>query len=632
MSWEKLKMQTPDLRAENFKKLAELFPDAVTETITGYDDNGKAIIKRAVDADVLRRAISAEVIDGEAKERYYFTWPDKQRTLALAMQPNNKTLRLVRDKSVGRDGTPGSIDTENIYIEGDNLDALKILRETYLGKIKMIYIDPPYNTGSDFIYNDKFLQDEDEFLINSGQADERGNRLVANNKTSGRFHTDWLNMIYPRLKFAKELLSDDGVIFISIDDNEQANLKKICDEIFGENNFVGNYIKQSKVGGGSDSKFIVKEHEYCVVYAKNIDTVAEMFIEHDEEYLKRYKERDENGRFFWDTFARPGLQLKAEETLNYPIVCPDGSVIKTRWIHRKDRFERELNEGLVRIVPKKEGGWSVQFKQYLNLSGKKPRSMTMDFGGSVEGKNEINELFHDNIFNYPKSVKYITQLLKTVNAPDSLILDFFSGSATTAHAVMKLNSEDGGRRRFILVQLPELTSENSEARKAGYETICDIGEERIKRAGKKIKEDAPLAADDLDIGFRVFKVDSSNIQDVYYKPEDLTQGQLELLADNIKPGRTSEDLLIQAMLEMGVSLSSKIEETEINGKKIFNVNNNFLIACFDDDVSSEAVQAIAELKPDYAVFKDAGIASDAVMTNFDQIFNTYSPGTVRRIL
>ena len=625
MSWEKLKMQTPDLRAENFKKLAELFPDAVTETITGYDDNGKAIIKRAVDADVLRRAISAEVIDGEAKERYYFTWPDKQRTLALAMQPNNKTLRLVRDKSVGRDGTPGSIDTENIYIEGDNLDALKILQETYLGKIKMIYIDPPYNTGSDLIYNDKFLQDEDEFLIKSGQADEQGNRLVANNKSCGRFHTDWLNMIYPRLKFAKELLSDDGVIFISIDDNEQANLKKICDEIFGENNFVANFVVIRAEGGGM-AKQVIKGHDYLYVYAKDINN----FIPLGKPKDIRGKIIERDGDKYWIQEDWLRKEFGKYGTCHYE------EILAIKGQEKLDEINQGIKNGEYVLIPKSNG---------MNIVGKlrKVKDDSSKFYSilkhlSANGITDLKELELEKFFDYPKPLSLIKEIIYGATLFTSkngdIILDFFSGSATTAHAVMKLNAEDGGRRKFILVQLPELTPENSEARKAGYETICDIGEERIKRAGKKIKEERPLDFENLDIGFRVFKVDSSNMQDVYYKPEDLTQGQLELLADNIKPSRTSEDLLIQAMLDMGVSLSSEIKETEINGKKIFHVkvNNNYLIACFDDDVSSEAVQAIAELKPDYAVFKDAGIANNSVMTNFDQIFNTYSPGTVRRIL
>ena len=369
--------------------------------------------------------------------------------------------------------------TDNLYIEGDNLDALKLLKKDYENKIKMIYIDPPYNTEKKFMYNDTFR----------------------NKKKKECRHSGWLNMIYPRLKLARNLLTDDGVIFISIDDNEVDNLKKICNEVFGESNFVGEYIKQSKVGGGSDTKFIVKEHEYCMVFSKNINLTTEMFIAHDEDYLKRYKELDENGKYFWDTFARPGLK----NPIYYDITAPDGTIMNYGWIHGKERFEQELKEGIVRIIPKAVGGWSVQFKQYLNNDGKKPRSMTMDFGGSIDGKNNIGSLFeNEKVFSYPKSVKFITTLMNTICGTNDIILDFFSGSATTAHAVMQLNAEDNGNRKFICVQLPEETDEKSEAYKAGYKNICEIGKERIRRAGEKIKADKPDAV--FDDGFKVYKI------------------------------------------------------------------------------------------------------------------------------
>jgi len=620
---EKLKMHTPDIAEENFRKLAQMFPNAITETV---NENGEVV--RAIDADILRQEISCEVVEGR-QERYQFTWPDKRKSVVLANRPIAKTLRLVREKSVGRDGTQGSIDTENIYIEGDNLDALKLLRETYLGKVKMIYIDPPYNTGNDFVYEDDFTQSTDEYITDSGQLDEQGNRLVPNLESNGRFHTDWLNMLYPRLKIARDFLTDDGVIFISIDDNEVENLKNTCNEIFGNQNFIGTYLKQSKVGGGSDTKFIVKEHEYCILYAKNINLTSEMFMKHEEEYLKRYKEVDEIGRYFWDTFARPGLK----NPIHYDIVAPDGSVMNYGWIHSKERFEQELKEGKVRIIPKNDGGWSVQFKQYLNINGKKPRSMTMDFGGSIEGKKDIGSLFdNEKMFSYPKSVKFIKAILETLNDNQMIIIDFFSGSATTAHAVMQLNTEDNGNRKFIMVQLPEVTDTKSEARKAGYETICDIGEERIRRAGRKIKEDSPLTTTELDIGFRVFKVDSSNMKEVYYTPDEWQQSQIDLFADNIKSDRTPEDLLFQVMLDLGIVLSAEIEETEIDGKKVFSVADGYLIACFDSNVTENTVKAIAKQKPFYAVFRDSGMANDSVATNFEQIFETYSPETVRRVL
>ena len=651
----KLKMRTQNKADENYKKLAELFPNAVTETID--ETTGEVI--RAIDKDVLMQEINTHVVDGK-EERYQFTWPDKKKSVLLANSPIAETLRPCREESVDFDNT------ENLYIEGDNPDVLKLLQETYLGKVKMIYIDPPYNTGNDFVYNDDFAENTDDYLDHSGQFDDDGNQLFQNTESNGRFHTDWLNMIYPRLKIARNLLSDDGVIFISIDDNEVENLRNICNEIFGECNFIASYLKQSKVGGGSDSKFIVKEHEYCLVYSKNIEFASEMYMEHDKEYLKRYKEQDEIGRYFWDTFARPGLK----NPIHYDIVAPDGTIMNYGWIHSKERFEQELKEGKVRIVKKSDGNWSVQFKQYLNLNGKKPRSMTMDFGGSIEGKSDIKLLFdNDKIFGYPKSVKFIKTLLNTINDKEAIVLDFFSGSATTAHAVMQLNAEDGGHRKFIMVQLPEKTDEKSEAFKAGYKNICEIGKERIRRAGKKIKAqlmaegketrdiaekkaqgnavavskaywiDSPeyksankQMASDLDTGFRVLKLDSTNMKDVYYNPAEITIDTIMGTVDNIKEDRTPEDLLFQVMLDLGVLLSSKIEKSTIGGKTVFNVEDSYLIACFDDNVTDEVITAIAKQKPYYFVMRDSSMANDSVATNFEQIFAAYSPDTVRKVL
>lgn len=612
----KLKMQTPNIANENYEKLAALFPDAVTETI---DENGEVV--RAIDKDVLMQEISCKVVD-DKEERYQFTWPDKKKSILLANSPINMTLRPCREESVDFDNT------ENLYIEGDNLDVLKLLRETYLGKVKMIYIDPPYNTGNDFVYKDDFAENADEYLDRSGQYDEEGNRLVQNTESNGRFHTDWLNMI----KVAKDLLSDDGVIFISIDDNEVENLRKVCDEILGEDSFIACYLKQSKVGGGSDSKFIVKEHEYCLVYAKNIENAEEMFMAHDEEYLKRYKEQDEKGKFFWDTFARPGLK----NPINYDIIAPDGTVMNYGWIHGKERYEQEVKDGSVRIIPKTGGGWSVQFKHYLNINGKKPRSMTMDFGGSIEGKTDLGQLFeNEKIFSYPKSVKFIKTLLNTINDKNTIILDFFPGSATTAHAVMQLNAEENGGggygcRRFIMVQLPEPCDEKSEAYKAGYKNICEIGKERIRRAAKKIAEENPNAK--FDGGFRVLKLDSTNMKDVYYNPSEFQPNLLDSLADNIKEDRTAEDLLFQVMLDLGILLSGKIEENVIGGKKVFNVEDNYLIACFDENVTEETITEIAKRKPYYFVMRDSSMANDSVATNFEQIFATYSADTIRKVL
>lgn len=648
---ENLKMHTPDLADENFKKLAKLFPNAITETITGYDENGKAIIERAIDADVLRQEISSAVVEG-SQERYQFTWPDKKKSVVLANQPIAKTLRLDREKSVGRDGTPGSIDTENIYIEGDNLDALKLLQETYLGQVKMIYIDPPYNTGKDFIYEDDFSQDMGEYLANSGQFDEDGGRLVQNPESNGRFHTDWLNMIYPRLRIAKDLLSDDGVIFISIDDNEVENLKKICDEIFGAGNFVANIIIVSNPGG-RDYKQIAIMHENLLVYTKSdrgelneIERQGNFDMRDDVGGYELRELRNRNPKFnrknrpnlFFpicvapdkiDSYGCCAVSLQ-KDNVYYLEVYPYNSIGEASvWRWGQIKVANEINNLVAR--KKKDGNYNIYEKS------RKTTSKAKSIWQETEMRNEdgtrlVGSLFNKAIFDHPKPLSILSRCLTLATDEDDIVLDFFSGSATTAHAVMKINAEDEGHRKFILVQLPEATPENSEAHKAGYKTICEIGEERIRRAGKKIREESPVTTGDLDTGFRVFRVDSSNMEDVYYHPKDFKQGQLSMLADNIKHGRTPEDLLFQVMLDLGVLLSSKIEETTIDGKKVFSVADGYLIACFDNDVSDETVKAIAKKQPFYAVFRDSGMANDSVMTNFEQIFETYSPKTVRKVL
>lgn len=656
---DKLKMHTPNIADENFKKLAALFPNAVTETITGYDENGKAIIERAIDADVLRQEISATVVEG-AQERYQFTWPDKKKSVVLANQPITKTLRLVREKSVGRDGTLGSIDTENIYIEGDNLDALKLLQETYLGKVKMIYIDPPYNTGNDFVYEDDFSMSGEDWNGVSGDYDEDGNRMVQNTESNGRFHTDWLNMMYPRLRIAKDLLSDDGVIFISIDDNEQANMKKFCDEIFGACNFASPFIWP--LPRGINAGLIARSHEYVLCYAKNINTVGRFNRLNDEfEYSIERCNKKIDSRHPESTIDFPaGIKyegadkviegiIEGSETIRIigkmilkngalaePVTLSAGWTMKNMildWLAGKEVFDTK-GQKIVEFFFKENG--KLYSKKELNTLSIK--SVLKDIADTQTARKEIEELFgNQDIFSYPKTIDLPKLFAKLATEKDSIILDFFSGSATTAHAVMQSNAEDGGHRKFILVQLPELTAEKSEARKAGYKTICDIGEERIRRAGQKIlsKRHVTLAPPQHlhpDVGFRVFRVDSSNMKDVYYRPKDTKQGELKFKADNIKEDRTSEDLLFQVMLDLGVLLSSKIEETTIDGKKVFSVADDYLIACFDKDVTDETVKAIAQKKPFYAVFRDAGIASDSVMTNFEQIFETYSPKTQRKVL
>ncbi len=638
---DKLKMHTPNKADENFKKLAEMFPNAVTETM---DENGEVV--RAIDKDVLMQEISCTVVDGN-EERYQFTWPDKKKSVLLANAPINKTLRPCREESVDFDTT------ENLYIEGDNLEVLKLLQETYLGKIKMIYIDPPYNTGSDFVYADNFAQSTDEYIANSGQFDEEGNRLVKNLDSNGRYHTDWLNMIYPRLKIAKNLLTEDGVIFISIDDSENKNLKNVCDEIFGAANFVSQLIWQNKKGGGNDSKNIAIEHEYILAYARNISALSEFYEAYSDDYIKRYKEHDEIGRFFWDTFKRKsGKQY-------YPIVCPDGTVLQfdddgnpISWLRSKARFESDIKSGEIRIV-KLGDKWSVQFKQRIPL-GKTPRSIFTtetvftEQGTTSTGSSDVYEYFKKDVFSNPKPVELIKFLLGFGLQKDDIVLDFFSGSATTAEAVMRSNAE-GKRCKYILVQLkedidPMLNSASANAKRVAENAVAvldelrrphiipELAKERIRRAGKKIKDENPLNTQNLDTGFRVLKCDTSNMKDVYYSPADFNMNLLDMMADNIKEDRTPEDLLFQVMLDLGVELSSKIEETTIAGKKVFDVADGFLIACFDKNVNDETIKAIAQKQPYYFVMRDSSLANDSVATNFEQIFETYSPDTVRKVL
>ena len=629
---EKLNMHTPDLADENFKKLAALFPQAVTET---KDENGEVV--RAIDADVLRQEISAAVVEG-AQERYQFTWPDKKKAIVKANQPIAKTLRLDRAKSMGRDGTAGSMDTENIYIEGDNLDVLKLLQETYLGKVKMIYIDPPYNTGKDFIYKDNFSQSTDEYLDNSGQFDEEGNRLAQNTESNGRFHTDWLNMLYPRLRLAKDLLSDDGVIFISIDDNEQGNLKKICDEIFGESNFVAQLIWERAYAPKNDARFISNSHDYVLMFAKNINEFVIGRLPRTAEANARYQNPDNDPRGVW----KPSdLSVKTyNAACDYPITAPSGRVIEPPagrcWSLSKKIFLERLQDN--RIYFGTDGNSVPCIKRFLTelkFTGMAPTSIMFykDVGHSQEGAKEVTTLMEAGVFDGPKPVRLLMRLLTLANlADDSLVLDFFSGSATTAHALIQYNAEKEKHCKFITVQMPEVTNETGTAYKAGYKTICEIGEERIRRAGKKIKEENPLTSDKLDIGFRVFRVDSSNMKDVYYRPADYRQEDIDLFADNIKPDRTPEDLLIQVMLDLGILLSAEILETEIDGKQVFSVADGYLIACFDKDVTEKTVKEIAQKQPVYAVFRDSGMASDSVAANFEQIFAAYSPRTQRKVL
>ncbi|MBD5527619.1 MAG: site-specific DNA-methyltransferase [Lachnospiraceae bacterium] len=667
-------MHTPNLADENFKKLAAMFPNAVTETITGYEEDGKPIIERAIDADVIRQEISAQVVEG-TQERYQFTWPDKKKSVVLANAPIAKTLRLDREKSVGRDGTEGSIDSENIYIEGDNLDALKLLQETYLGKVKMIYIDPPYNTGGDYIYKDDFSLEVGLYHENSGQIDEEGGQLVQNLESNGRFHTDWLNMLYPRLRLAKDLLSDDGVVFISIDNCEFENLTKICNEVFGAGNFIDCITWNTRVPK-NDNKGLGNIHQYILVYVKNkaanrqftmqkdgLDDVFELLeklkkrgipIPEAEEELKKFYERKGYDRGItlynalddnYQPWGKINMSWPNSDTFGptYDVLHPATHLPTKKpergWRWNKETFDSHLD--YEHTIKRHDGSYVCGDIWFSNDENTQPSSIKYlrDVAKMLlrtvislksDGGVELESIFgRKSFFSNPKPTSLIELLVDSIEEPDAIIMDFFSGSATTAHAIMHLNAAAGGHRRYIMVQLPEIIDAKNEANKAGYKTICEIGEERIRRAGKKIKEETGA---DIDYGFRVFRVDSSNMKDVYYKPAEYTQEQLSLYADNIKPDRTPEDLLFQVMLDLGVLLSSKIEEEEIAGKKVFSVENGYLIACFDNDVTEETVTEIAKRHPFYAVFRDSGLASDSVAVNFEQIFETYSPKTRRKVL
>lgn len=639
---EHLNMQSMDKVAANVAKIRELFPNCVTERI-----NNEGQLEHAIDFDMLKQELSDHVVDG-LQERYQFTWPDKRKAILAANAPINKTLRPCREESVDFDNT------ENLYIEGDNLEVLKLLQETYLGKVKMIYIDPPYNTGNDFVYEDEFKQSADEYIDNSGQLDEEGNRLVANTESNGRFHTDWLNMIYPRLKLAKDLLSEDGVIFISIDDNEVDNLRKICDEVFGEENFKSNSIIINN-RGGRDYGGIALQHDYILIYSKNIIATLNPINETD----KQFQYYDEYGGFNLMELRNRNIKFndKNRPNLCYPFYVNPNNADKNGLLE----LSLEPKIGFIEVYPAKSNGvqtvwrWGKEEKARDNINkeifGKENRNggymivqkyrkstkMQRSVWDEKEFVNErgteaIKDLLDKAYFNYPKSVYTIKRVLELGSSKNSLILDFFSGSATTAHAVMQLNAEDGGKRKFIMVQLPEVCAENSEAYKAGYKNICEIGKERIRRAGQKIKEENPLTTQDLDIGFRVLKCDSSNMEDVYFTPKEYMDKQQSLFVDNIKKDRSDEDLLFDAMLKLDTPLSSKIEKITIAGKTVYNVAQGHLMACFDTDVTDEVITAIAKEMPSYFVMRDSSQADDSVAINFEQIFNTYSPQTVRRVL
>ena len=678
---EKLKMHSPNKVDENIRKIGELFPNCLTERLGA---NGEP--EACIDFDMLKQELSSVVVDGP-EERYQFTWPDKKKSILLANAPISATLRPCREESVDFDHT------ENLYIEGDNLDVLKLLQETYLGKIKMIYIDPPYNTGNDFVYEDDFAESAEDYLANSGQYDAEGNRLVQNTESNGRFHTDWLNMLYPRLKAAKDLLTNDGLIFISIDENEITNLRKICDEIFGPSGFIAQITLLCNPKGRSQDKYIATCHEYVMVYSRSVLSPGSVSIPKTQDEISvDYPLTDEHGAYrelelrnthrdfgkfnrpklWYPIYAKRNGTVSLHEEPNSEAIYPlwdDG--FEGCWTWGKEKAETELSLLVAKSV---NGKKKIYRKAYAYSEDAAPlkqvKSIWNDKSFFTEkGQLVFNSLFNSKgkVFQAPKSVAMIQQCVQMCQSKDSIILDFFSGSATTAHAVMQLNAQDGGNRKFILVQLPEETDEKSEAYKAGLMNICEIGKERIRRAGKKILEDRYVDKatvlhewdqttyydehkeecdrlgtlpkkeinrlfPPIDVGFRVLKLDSSNMKDVYYNPAEYMPSMFESLADNIKEDRAPEDLLFQVMLDLGVLLSSKIEETTIAGKKVFNVADGFLVACFDADLTDEVITEIAKQKPYYFVTRDHSMASDSVAANFDQIFASYSPDTVRKVL
>ena len=631
-----LKMHSLNKIDENISKIANLFPNCVTEA---KDENGE--ITHKIDFDMLKQELSHSLVEGR-EERYQFTWPDKKQAILTANAPINKTLRPCREESVNFD------ETENLYIEGDNLEVLKLLQETYLGKIKMIYIDPPYNTGNDFVYNDDFSQDADDYMSNSGQTDEEGNRLVANTESNGRFHTDWLNMIYPRLKLARDLLSDDGVIFISIDDNEVKNLINLCDEVFGNVNFAG-IIPYRKRTTKTDVPFgISQDFEWVVCYARSSSFFAGVPVDR-----KYYESPDYPGdRWRLSDLTTQKIESQRPNSAFNLIDPKTGKEYKYNpkrlWAITKDTFQSYYEKGKI-VFPDDYDFLNISIPAYRVFESEDRKkalekygssdflksvstALPNDIGMNETASKEIDNLLGNKIFTFPKPISLVKFFAQTIHSKDALLLDFFSGSATTAHAVMQLNAEDGGNRKFIMVQLPEVCDEKSEAFKAGYKNICEIGKERIRRAGKKIKEDSPLTTENLDIGFRVLKIDSTNMEDIYYTPDHIDTN--DLFKNNIKSDRNGEDLLFQTMLDLGIMLSSKIETKKINDKEVFYVEGNYLMACFDDSVDEKTITEIAKEKPYYFVMRDPANSKDgdSLITNFEQIFKTFSPETNCKVL
>ena len=643
---DKMRMESPDMTAQNVDRIAALFPNCVTEVLDEeHSTPEKKVYKRAINFELLKQMLSPDVVEGN--ERYEFTWVGKKAAIVEANQPIRKTLRPCKEESKDWDTT------ENLYIEGDNLEVLKLLQESYLGKVKMIYIDPPYNTGNDFIYADDFMRSQEQENQQMGMYDEDGDRLFKNTDTNGRFHSDWCSMIYSRLHLAKNLLTDDGVIFISIDDSEVKNLKNICDEVFGAANFVAQLIWQNKKGGGNDSMHIAIEHEYILTYAKNIALLGEFYESYSDDYIKRYKEEDNIGRFFWDTFKRKaGKQY-------YPITCPDGTVLEydedgnaISWLRSKARFDSDIAAGEIRIIKIGEK-WSVQFKQRIPL-GKTPRSIFTtetvidDRGTTSTGASDVYDYFKKDVFSNPKPVELIRFLLGFGLGENDIVLDFFSGSGTTAEAVMRSNLE-GGKNKFILVQLPEnidpLVNSSSANAKRGAENavsvldemehphlLTELAKERIRRAGEKIKSESPLTTADLDVGFRVLKLDDTNMKDVYYAPDDYDQGLLAGLESNIKDDRTDLDLLFGCLLDWGLPLSMSYSSEQIEGCTVHTYNDGDLIACFDENVPKSVVEKIAKRQPLRVVFRDSSFANSPAKINVTEIFKLLAPDTRVKVI
>lgn len=662
MSKEKLDLASPDLVNENFEKLAELFPNCVTESAEG----------KAIDFDLLKQELSHQVVEGN-KERYRLEWPGKREAIVTANLPTTKTLRPIREDSVDFDNT------ENLYIEGDNLEVLKLLQESYLGKVKMIYIDPPYNTGHDFVYMDNFSRDSREELFESGQKDEYNQRLVANPETAGRYHSDWLSMMYPRLKLARNLLTDDGVIFISIDDNEIDNLRKLCDEIFGEGSFVEQVVWKNKYGAGAKTKGFISVHEYILCYSKQ--TLQNLDSPISEDDIKKYRLKDEKYELRGGYITQPlsTTSMGDRPNLNYPIKH-NGEEIwpEKQWVWAEERMLKAIDNNEVVIKRMDNGKWSVRSKQYVkdesgNFRRGKPISI-LNGPFNQDGTMEIKILFDNKpVFDFPKPSslpKYFFSFdLNDRSEKDFIVLDFFAGSSTSAHAIMRLNVEDWGSRKYIMVQLPEVTDKKSAAFKEGFKNICEIGKERIRRAAKKIKEELEEAIrrkktelqklsdgqqcidlnekkeallqeidglqqklENQDFGFRVYRLDDSNMQDVYYKPQHYKQEALDLFADNVKPDRTADDLLAQVMLDWGLPLSLKIEQASISNKQVFKVAGNSLYACFDKGIDEEFAKAIAKDAPLRIVFRDSGFKNDTAKSNVKQLLKQLSPETEMKVI